>query len=233
MRCRWTGLLAFARCFQVALGCGPPDGGPCSAARLTRVGSVLDASCSQKTCSSASSWPLAARVVALMVCRPTAETRAPWVEPGHVAVAPAVMTAVGLGLVSLWQRAGSRPLAMAAVLAIYDFTEVVGAYGFLAAFAGGLSFRRYEWDHEAHDRVHGGADLLENITELGMVLLLGSTVTFAGLAAPGFAGWLLVPVLLVVIRPLATLLAFLGSKVQMKERLLIGWFGIRGIGSFY
>lgn len=124
-------------------------------------------------------------------------------------------------------------LAMAAVLAIYGFTEVVGAYGFLAAFAGGLSFRRYEWDHEAHDRVHGGADFLENITELGMVLLLGSTVTIAGLAAPGLAGWLLVPVLLVVIRPLATLLAFIGSKVQMRERLLIGWFGIRGIGSFY
>ena len=89
-------------------------------------------------------------------------------------------------------------LAMAAVLAIYGFTEVVGAYGFLAAFAGGLSFRRYEWDHQAHDRVHGGADFLENVTELGMVLLLGSTVTIAGLAAPGLAGWLLVPVLLVV-----------------------------------
>lgn len=124
-------------------------------------------------------------------------------------------------------------LAMAAVLAIYGFTEVIGAYGFLAAFAGGLSFRRYEWDHEAHDRVHGGADFLENITELGMVLLLGSTVTIAGLAAPGLAGWLLVPALLIVIRPLAVLLAFIGSKVQMKERLLIGWFGIRGIGSFY
>ncbi len=124
-------------------------------------------------------------------------------------------------------------LAMAAVLAIYGFTEVVGAYGFLAAFAGGLSFRRYEWDHQAHDRVHGGADFLENITELGMVLLLGSTVTIAGLAAPGLAGWLLVPVLLLLIRPLAVLVAFIGSKVQFKERLLIGWFGIRGIGSFY
>ncbi len=124
-------------------------------------------------------------------------------------------------------------LAMAAVLAIYGFTEVVGAYGFLAAFAGGLSFRRYEWDHEAHDRVHGGADFLENITELGMVLLLGSTVTIAGLAAPGVAGWLLVPALLLFIRPLAVLGAFIGSKVRMKERLLIGWFGIRGIGSFY
>ncbi len=124
-------------------------------------------------------------------------------------------------------------LAMAAVLAIYGLTEMLGAYGFLAAFVGGLSFRRYEWDHEAHDRVHGGADFLENITELGMVLLLGSTVTIAGLAAPGLTGWLLVPVLLVLIRPAAVLASFTGSEVSVKERFLIGWFGIRGIGSFY
>ncbi len=124
-------------------------------------------------------------------------------------------------------------LAMAAVLAIYGVTEIAGAYGFLAAFAGGLSFRRYEWDHQAHDRVHGGAAFLENITELSLVLILGSTVTIAGLAAPGLTGWLLVPVLLVLIRPGATLLAFAGSKVNLRERVLIGWFGIRGIGSFY
>ena len=157
---------------------------------------------------------------------------------GGLAIGAAGGWAIGRGADWFRKHGWLKPtydgwLAMAAVLAIYGFTEVVGAYGFLAAFAGGLSFRRYEWDHEAHDRVHGGADFLENITELGMVLLLGSTVTVAGLAAPGLAGWLLVPVLLVLIRPLATLLAFLGSKVQMKERLLIGWFGIRGIGSFY
>ena len=124
-------------------------------------------------------------------------------------------------------------VAMAAVLALYGFTEVLGGYGFLAAFAGGLSFRRYEWDHEAHDRVHGGADFLENVTELGMILLLGSTVTIAGLAAPGFSGWVLVLVLLALIRPLAVLASFAGSKIRLRERLLIGWFGIRGIGSFY
>jgi len=157
-----------------------------------------------------------------------------------VGIAFGVVGGVGIGKGADWLRKHRllKPeydgwLALAAVLAIYGVTEIAGAYGFLAAFAGGLSFRRYEWDHEAHDRVHDGAAFLENVTELSLVLILGSTVTIAGLAAPGLTGWLLVPLLLVLIRPGVTLLAFVGSKVSMRERLLIGWFGIRGIGSFY
>jgi sodium/hydrogen antiporter len=124
-------------------------------------------------------------------------------------------------------------LSLAAVLAVYGATELVGAYGFLAAFAGGLAFRRYELGHESHARVHAGAETVEKITELTLVLLLGSLVTWGGLAAPGVAGWLLVPLLLVVIRPVATLVAFARSRIPVRERAFIGWFGIRGIGSFY
>jgi NhaP-type Na+/H+ or K+/H+ antiporter len=124
-------------------------------------------------------------------------------------------------------------LSLAAVLAVYGATELVGAYGFLAAFASGLGFRRHEMEGESHGRVHAGADTVEKITELTLILLLGSLVTSAGLAAPGVAGWLLVPVLLFAIRPLATLGAFARSSVPLRERAFIGWFGIRGIGSLY
>jgi NhaP-type Na+/H+ or K+/H+ antiporter len=124
-------------------------------------------------------------------------------------------------------------LSLAAVLAVYGATELVGAYGFLAAFAGGLAFRRHELEHESHGRVHAGAETVEKIAELTLVLLLGSLVTWGGLATPGLAGWLLVPLLLVVIRPIATLAAFGRSPVPLRERAFIGWFGIRGIGSLY
>jgi sodium/hydrogen antiporter len=124
-------------------------------------------------------------------------------------------------------------LSLAAVLAMYGATELVGAYGFLAAFAGGLAFRRHELEHESHGRVHAGAETVEKIAELTLVLLLGSLVTWGGLATPGLAGWLLVPLLLVAIRPLATLAAFDRSPVPLRERAFIGWFGIRGIGSLY
>ena len=124
-------------------------------------------------------------------------------------------------------------IAIGAVLAIYGLTELAGAYGFLAAFAGGLAFRRYEHDHEYQGRVHEGAEVVENFSELALILVLGSVVTLSGLGAPGVSGWLLVAVLLVLIRPLATLASFAGSSVPPRERWFVGWFGVRGIGSLY
>lgn len=124
-------------------------------------------------------------------------------------------------------------IAIAGVLAIYGLAEVAGTYGFLAAFAGGLAFRRHEHHAEHHGRVHRGAVMVERVSELALVLLIGSTVTLAGLGEPGVAGYLLIPLLLLLIRPASVLLAFVRSPLDGRERLFIGWFGIRGIGSFY
>ncbi len=124
-------------------------------------------------------------------------------------------------------------LGLAAVLLIYGVTEVAGAYGFLAVFVGGLAFRRYEHDHEVNQGVHDGTEVVEKFLELAAILLLGSMLTTAGLAAPGLAGWALVPLLLLVIRPAAVALAFIGSPLTRRERGFVGWFGVRGVGSLY
>jgi NhaP-type Na+/H+ or K+/H+ antiporter len=124
-------------------------------------------------------------------------------------------------------------LAVATVLAVYGLVEAVGGYGFLAAFTGGLAFRRYERDHEYNARVHAGAELVEKFAEIAAVLLLGSTVTLVGLGEPGLAGWLTALAVLFVIRPLAALLALLPTGISRGEASYIGWFGIRGVGSFY
>ena len=124
-------------------------------------------------------------------------------------------------------------IAIAGVLLIYGATEIVGAYGFLAAFVGGLAFRRRERDVEYHARVHSGADTVEKLTELALVLLLGSTVTLSGLAEPGATGWLLVPILILLIRPASVLVGLAGMALRPVQRAFIAWFGVRGIGSFY
>lgn len=125
-------------------------------------------------------------------------------------------------------------IAVAAVLAIYGLTELVGAYGFIAAFAGGLAYRNRPTRTTRHHRqVHGGAETVERVAELSLILLLGSTLTIQGLGEPGLAGWLLAPVLLLLIRPLIVMASFIGSRLALKERAFVGWFGIRGLGSFY
>ena len=172
-----------------------------------------------------------------------------WVSEWLLAdVAYAIVVGIVVGAASGWLLAAAAAalrrrdwllpefdgwLAIAAVLVIYGVTELAGAYGFLAAFAGGLAFRRHERLAEHHERVHSGAVVIEKMTELTLVLILGSTVTIAGLQEPGLTGWLLAPLLLLVIRPAAVMLALLRSHLPLPERAFIGWFGIRGIGSFY
>jgi NhaP-type Na+/H+ or K+/H+ antiporter len=124
--------------------------------------------------------------------------------------------------------------AVATALVLYGAAEAAGGYGFLAVFVGGLAFRRYEHDHELNGRVHAGAEQVEKFMELAAILLLGSLLTGEGLTAPGWTGWLLAIVLLVVIRPLSTFVSLIGSQVETAGgRTFVAWFGVRGVGTLY
>jgi NhaP-type Na+/H+ or K+/H+ antiporter len=123
--------------------------------------------------------------------------------------------------------------AVGAVLAIYGCAQIADTYGFLAAFAGGIAFRRRERGHEYAKGVPAGAEMLERVLELGMILFLGSLVTMGGLGVPGPAGWLLAPVLLLLIRPLSCAVALRAAGMDRRERLWVGWFGVRGVSSLF
>ncbi len=119
------------------------------------------------------------------------------------------------------------------VLVIYGVTEAIGAYGLLAVFAAGFSFRRYEFDHEMHRPVHHGAEAAGKTLELLVLLMLGTMLTTAGLSAPGIAGWLLVPLLLLIIRP-ALVYATVGPKLMSRHaRVFLGFFGVRGVAALF
>jgi sodium/hydrogen antiporter len=125
-------------------------------------------------------------------------------------------------------------VAIAATLAVYGVAEVLGTYGFLAVFAAGLAFRRYERDHEMNASVHNGAEIVEKFGELAVILLLGSMLTLDGLGAPGLAGWGLALLVVFVLRPLTVNLALLGSRLQRPgERAFLAWFGVRGVGTLF
>jgi NhaP-type Na+/H+ or K+/H+ antiporter len=160
-----------------------------------------------------------------------------------IAGGTAIGVAVGLLAAGSVKRLRDRELlapaldayhALATVLVIYGLAEIAGTYGFLAAFAGGLAFRRYESDHEVNTSVHEGAELAEKLLELAVILLLGSMLTLTGLGLPGWEGWLLAALVLVAVRPLACVAALAGSQLERpSEKTFVAWFGVRGVGSLF
>jgi len=78
--------------------------------------------------------------------------------------------------------------------------------------------------------VLGFNEQLDRIGEVAVVITIGAMLW----AVPWHGGaWWLVPLLLLVIRPVAVALGLLGSSSTSGQRWLVGWFGIRGVGSLY
>jgi NhaP-type Na+/H+ or K+/H+ antiporter len=119
------------------------------------------------------------------------------------------------------------------VLVIYAVDEAIGGYGLLAVFAAGFTFRRYEFDHEIHRPVHHAAEVAGHTLELLVLLLLGTMLTTGGLGTPGLAGWLLVPLLLVVIRPVLVAATAGREFLDRRSVLFLGFFGVRGVAALF
>lgn len=124
-------------------------------------------------------------------------------------------------------------IAIGAIFAVHGATELVGGYGFLAVFAAGVAFRRYEHGHEVNRRLHDVTLVVEKLGELTVLLLLGSVLPIGGVLELGWAVVALAFGLIFVVRPLSVFVALLLSGLVLRQRLFIAWFGIRGIGSIY
>ena len=71
---------------------------------------------------------------------------------------------------------------------------------------------------------------IERIAEVVAVLAVGTLLWAVDWSR---ASWWFVAVLLLLIRPLSALVGLARSQTSTSQRALIGWFGIRGIGSLY
>jgi NhaP-type Na+/H+ or K+/H+ antiporter len=150
-------------------------------------------------------------------------------------------------------------LLLGLIALAYGAALAIGAYGFLAVFAAGLAVRRLERQvtgAEPTDELRqpvGGIDraaelsaeaapaymahslltineALERVAEVALVILVAAALSQVGIA-PG-AVWL-VPVLFLLVRPIAVLGGLAGAGLRGPQRALCAWFGIRGIGSLY
>jgi sodium/hydrogen antiporter len=153
-------------------------------------------------------------------------------------------------------------LALGLIALAYGAAVLTHAYGFLSVFAAGLALRRVKEqsgvphlsaeeatrlpngragnetdathaDHASAYMMHavrGFNEQMERIGELVVVLVVGAMLPFAEL--PAGAVGLLVLVFL-AIRPVSVWLGLLGAPISRDQRVMIAWFGIRGIGSIY
>ena len=71
---------------------------------------------------------------------------------------------------------------------------------------------------------------LDSFAEVAMVLVVG--VLLASVKFDVRFLWF-VPLLFLVIRPVAVAIGLLGTDAKPAQRRLMAWFGIRGIGSLY
>ena len=127
-------------------------------------------------------------------------------------------------------------MVLSATLLSYGLTEAIDGYGFLAVFAcarAGRAHTRGREEAEYEKFVHHGADQLESILLVLLLLWFGTFLAIGGLSGWTWAEALFAAALIFVVRPLAGLLALVGVPCTRLERGKIAFFGVRGMGSIF
>lgn len=128
---------------------------------------------------------------------------------------------------------GDGLVALGATLVAYGVAEAAHGYGFLAVFVAALALRATERDHEFHEAMHDFAEQVERLLMMLVLVLLGGAVAGGLLDSLTWKEIAFGLVLVFVIRPLAGWIGLLGAPHSMRERAVVAFFGIRGLGSFY
>jgi NhaP-type Na+/H+ or K+/H+ antiporter len=151
-------------------------------------------------------------------------------------------------------------LSLGVIAVSFGVAQICLASGFLSVFAAGLALRRARdhplggaappghgpaaggpgHDHPATHSHHASAAMtravqgfneqLERLAELGTVVVIGAMLPYIALSA---SLWWFTALLLLVVRPVSVFLGMAWSAVPVHQRMLMGWLGIRGIGSVY
>jgi NhaP-type Na+/H+ or K+/H+ antiporter len=168
-----------------------------------------------------------------------------WYVVGKVVVGVAVGLVLGRVLAHVAFNAQSHSLrvaergesltALATLITAYGVGEVAGGYGFLAVFAAAMTFRSSERHHEYHAAMHEVTERLERLLTLILLLALGVALSRGLLAPLDWRSAVIGLGLILVIRPVSGGLALLGtsSRLDVGQRGVVAFFGVRGIGSVY
>ena len=123
--------------------------------------------------------------------------------------------------------------ALAVCFLAYGLTQLATGYGFVAVFVAALTIRSAERSHGAHQVAHGFIEQVERMLTSWLLLLLGAAIADGLLAGLTWQLALVAVLLIAVIRPVVGWVSTIGTPGGTRERLVIAFFGVRGIGSLY
>lgn len=124
-------------------------------------------------------------------------------------------------------------ISLSIILVTYALTELVYGYGFMAVFVAGMVTQRSYHDPEKRLAQLEFSERIEKLLEVATILLLGSLLRIEPIMRFGGQGLVVALILLLLIRPIGTLICTFGENTHIVRRLLFGWFGVRGVGSLY
>ncbi|WP_367138310.1 cation:proton antiporter [Saccharothrix sp. HUAS TT1] len=149
----------------------------------------------------------------------------------------------GWGLRKLFFAAPSKKLrlaehaegfvALAATFLAYGLTELAEGYGFVAVFVCACTIRAAERSHGYHRVLHQYVEQVERMLTVLVIFLLGGAAVTGLLAGVGWRDVLVALVVLLAVRPLAGLIGLARGKTGPRERAVISFFGVRGVGSLF
>jgi NhaP-type Na+/H+ or K+/H+ antiporter len=124
-------------------------------------------------------------------------------------------------------------VAIAATFLAYGAAELAQGYGFVAVFVCACTLRAAERSHRYHRVLHTFVEQVERMLTVVVILLLGGAVARGLLAGVGWPELLVGLAVILVIRPLTGWLGLTPGKTGPRERAVIAFFGVRGVGSLF
>lgn len=119
--------------------------------------------------------------------------------------------------------------AVAIGLLVLALGKVTHGNLFLAAFAAGITVASI--GHKERDAFEHFGELIAEIFKLAALLVFGALLTPRFFGDISWTGWVFAILALIVARPVALWLSFLGSRLGAREQLAAMWFGPKGFAS--
>lgn len=124
-------------------------------------------------------------------------------------------------------------LSVALLLLPYALSEIVGGYGFMAVFFAACMFSRYEAHQQQVTSLHDFNEELERFVVAVIFIVTGFFIALRHAVLSDVHILLTALALILIVRPAAGYLSYIGSGLRPFQKFVLSFYGIRGIGSIF